>query len=200
MAIKINKKIIFSLIIVLILVAGGFFWWQGREIKGSPEDYVIRETEEGKIVENRKAGLTVKSPEGWEVKKMETEEGSMVIHTPGIEGKNWNEIVVPPLTRGCGIDVSVIYKRMDFEEIKDEVKRIHWGIDIKSEEFEEITINNRPALKNTFDSEILGSVISVYIPSKNKLYNFDLYWAPDEKEKCVQEFNKFLETVSVQPH
>ena len=196
---NLNKKVlIISAVFVLILGAGGFFWWQNREIKGNPEDYIIKETEEGKIVENKKAGLTVEVPEGWEIKKMETEEGSMVIHTLGVEGKNWNEIVVPPLTKGCGIDVSVVYKRMDFEEIKDEVRRIHWGLNIKSEEFEEITINNYSAFKNTFDSEILGSAISIYIPSKNKLYDIDLYWAPDEKEKCVQEFDKFLETVSIQ--
>ncbi len=192
-----SKKIIISIVVVLILGAGGFFWWQNREIKGSPDDYVIKETAEGKFVENKKAGLVVKTPEGWEVKKMEAEEGSMIIHTPGIEGRNWNEMVVPPLTKGCGIDVSVVYKKMGFEEIKDEVKRIHWGIDIKSEEFEEITINDYPALRNTFDSEILGSVMSIYIPIKNKLYDFDLYWAPDEKENCTQEFYKFLETISI---
>jgi len=61
-----NKKIVIPIIIVvLILVGGGFFWWQWREIKGSPDDYVIKETPEGKIVENKKAGLTVKVPEGW---------------------------------------------------------------------------------------------------------------------------------------
>jgi len=192
------KKNLVLVFIILLLIGGGVFWWQKREIKGSPEDYVIKETVEGKFVENKKAGLVMKIPEGWEVRKIEVEEGSMVIHTPGIEGKNWNEIIVPPLTKGCGIDVSVVYKRMDFGEIKDEVKRIHWSINIKSEEFEEITINNYPALKNTFDSEKLGSAISIYIPIKNKLYDFDLYWAPDEKERCIHEFDKFLETVSIQ--
>ncbi len=197
-SIKINKKIVISLVVILILcAAGGFFWWQNREIKGSPDDYVIKETNGGILVENKKARLSVRVPEEWEVKKMDVEEGSMVMHTIGVEGKNWNEMVVPPLTKGCGIDVSVVYKRMNFEEIKDEVKRIHWGLNIKSEEFEEITINGYLALKNTFDSEILGSVISIYIPSKNKLYDIDIYWAPDVKEKCVQEFDKFLETVSM---
>jgi len=30
------------------------------------------------------------------------------------------------------------------------------------------------------------------------LYNVGLYFAPNEKERCVQEFDKFLETVSIQ--
>ena len=49
-----KKKIVIPIIVILILAAGGIFWWQNREIKGSPEDYVIKETEEGKIVENKK--------------------------------------------------------------------------------------------------------------------------------------------------
>ena len=88
---------------------------------------------------------------------------------------------------------------MNFEEIKKEVKAIHWGLRIKSEEFEEITVNNQKALKNTSDSEVLGPAMVVYIPIRNKLYDFDLYWVPNEKERCVQEFDKFLETVSIKP-
>jgi len=193
-----KKKIIISVIIVLILVAGGFFWWwQGREIKGGPDDYVIKETEEGKIVENKKAGLSIKIPEGWTTEKIEAFEGSVLICTPEITGRKNGELVSPPLTKGCGIEISVIYKKMNFNEIKEEIKAIHWGLNIKSEEFEEITINNRSALKNIFDSEFLGPATAVYIPTENKLYDFDLYWAPDEKERCVQEFDKFLETISI---
>ena len=53
-----KKKILIPIFVILFLaVAGGgfFWWWQGREIKGSPQDYVIKETEEGKFVENKKA-------------------------------------------------------------------------------------------------------------------------------------------------
>jgi len=194
-----SKKIVIPIVIVLILVAGGVFWWQGREIKGSPADYVIKETPEGKIVENKKAGLTVKVPEGWEIKRVEFGEGSVVSYFPNTEGEQRNEMVSPPLKKGCIIETSVVYKKMNFEEIKKEVKAIHWGLRIKSEEFEEITVNNQKALKNTSDSEVLGPAMVVYIPIRNKLYDFDLYWVPNEKERCVQEFDKFLETVSIKP-
>ena len=77
-----RKKIVFLIIIILLLIiAGGvFWWWQKREIKGSPEDYVIKETAEGRIVENRKAGLIVKVPESWEVKRMDVEEGVIILY------------------------------------------------------------------------------------------------------------------------
>ena len=71
-----NKKIIIPAFVILLLIVGGVFWWQKREIKGSPEDYVIKETEQGKIVENKKAGLIVKVPDDWEVQKVNIEEGT----------------------------------------------------------------------------------------------------------------------------
>ena len=109
-----SKKIVISIVVILILVGGGFFWWQGREIKGSPEDYVIKETKEGKIVENKKAGLIVKVPEGWIEKKIELLEGSVVLTTQDIEGRWEDEMIKPPLKKGCGIETAVIYKEMNF--------------------------------------------------------------------------------------
>ena len=192
-----TKRIIFLIIAILVFGAGGFFWWQGREIKGNPEDYVIKETKEGKIIENKKAGLIVKVPEGWIEKKIEFLEGSIAIYTPNIEGKMEDEMIKPPLKKGCLIETSVIYREMNFDEIKKEVKELHAGLGIKSEEFEEVKINNRQALKNIFESKFLGPALVIYIPTKDKLFDFDLYWAPEEKENCVQEFDKFLETISI---
>jgi len=195
-----GKKYIFVLIFVsFLLIAGGvFYWWQNREIKGSPEDYIIRETKEGKIVENKRAGLTMKVPEGWVEKKIEFLEGSVTFDTPDIKGRWEDEMVKPPLEKGCTIEAAVVYEKMNFDEIKEEIKEIHAGLGIKSEKFEMVTINNRQALKDMFDSKFLGPGMAVYFINKNKLYSFAVYWAPEEKERCIQEFNKFLETVSIQ--
>ncbi len=59
-------------------------------------------------------------------------------------------------------------------------------------------MNNYYGIKNVFESEKFGLGTSIYIPIKNKVYGFHLVWASDEKERCVQEFDKFLETVSIQ--
>ena len=191
-----KQKLIILTIIILVLIGGGlFYWWQNREIKGSPEDYVIKETEEGKFVENKKAGLKVKVPEGWEVRKIKFSEGSVVFYTPDVDERWLNELI--PLESGCGIDTAVVYKKMNFETIIKEIKDIHAGLGIKSEEFEMTIIDGQQALKNTFDSLLLGPGIAVYFTQKNKLYSFCLYWGLDEKEKCVQEFDKFLETVLI---
>ncbi len=194
------KKIIsLSIVLLLILIAaGGFFWWwQTREIKGSPEDYVIKETEQGKIVENKRAGLTMEIPKGWVEKKIEFLEGSIAIYTSDVEGKLEDEMIKAPLTKGCAIEGAVIYKQMNFDGIKEEIKEFHAGLGMKSEEFEIMTINNRQALKNTFDTKFIGPSIGVYFLNKDKFYSFAIYWAPNEKERCIQEFNKFLETASI---
>jgi hypothetical protein len=195
-----RKKIIILVIAVLVIVAagGGVFWWQRREIKGSPKDYVIKETPEGKIVENKRAGLRVKVPEGWEAKRVESlKEGSLIIQTSNIEGEKRDGVVTPPLKEGCGIETTVSYKTLSLEEIKEEAKKAHWMLVPISEEFEEVTINNRKALKNIWESKATGPMITFYIPTVNKVYTFTLTWATNEKETCIQKFEKFLETISI---
>jgi len=196
-----NKKNIFAFVIFLILIAGGLFWWwqSNKEIKGSPDDYIIKETEEGTFVENKKAGLVVKVPEGWEVKKIkDIEEGSFIVQTSNIEGKRINDVLVPPLAQGCGIEIAINYKKLNFEEIEQDVKEIYWRLEVTDQKFERIIVDNKEALKNIVNAKRVGPMIGVYIPLSDKVYSFTLIWGPDEKEKCIQEFENFLETISIQ--
>ena len=195
-----SKKIIISLIVILIVVvvAGGFFWWQSREIKGSPEDYVIKETAEGKFMENKKAGLTVKVPEGWEVEKMEVDEGLVILFPIETKIEIRESRIVLPIEKGCLIRTTVVYREGDFNQIKKETRKDHFLIGgVIYDEFQEVTINNYHGLKNSFEFEGLGSGISIYIPQKNKVYGFHLVWGAEEKERCIWELNKFLETISI---
>lgn len=194
-----NKKIvIFIIVLILFFIAGGvFWWWQGREIKGSPEDYIIKETPEGKIVENKRAGLKVKAPEWWEEQKIEMEEGAVNFYSPETEIE-WKEgKIVLPIKQGCMIQSTVVYKKMNFEQIEKEARYTHYMLGRISEEFEKITVNNYQALKNIFDTQQTGPALGIYVPKRDKGYAFYLYWGSDDKEKCIQEFNKFLETISI---
>ncbi len=196
-----NKKIVIvsAIVLLIILVGGGFFWWwQIKEIKGSPADYVIKETAEGKIVENKRAGLAVKVPESWNAEKIEIDEGLIIFFFFFSEIEQREMKIVLPVKKGCLLRTVVIYKEANLDQIKKETKIDHLLMGaIKYDEFEEIAINNYPGLKNTFDFEKLGSGVSIYIPIKNKVYSFHLNWAFDEKEKCLQEFDKFLENISI---
>ncbi len=193
------KKVIIPIIVILILaVAGGFFWWQNRKIKGSPNDYVIKETEQGTIVENKKAGLTVNVPEGWVAEKIENGEGLMGFYSPNIEGELQNGKIAPPLRKGCIIHIGILYEEMTLTQLKFEAKYNLNLLDAKSEEFEEVTINNYQALKATADTQKIGSIIGVDVPCQNRAYSFSLLFAPYNKNNCIQEFDKFLETVLIQ--
>lgn len=197
-----KKKILIPVFVVLFLAvagAGFFWWWQGREIKGSPKDYVIKETEEGKIVENKRAGLTVKAPEGWEVKRIEMEEGAITFNSPDLEA-NWKEgKIVLPLKKGCRIQAGIGYEKANFTDIKVELRYSYALMGMKSVDFEETTVNKYYALKSSFDTQKEGSGVgmSISIPVNNKVYGFSAVWGSEDKEKCVQVFDKFLETISL---
>lgn len=193
-----NKKVIFVFIFVLIFISGGlFFWWQNKEIKGSVDDYIIKETTEGNIIENKKAGLSIKVPERWQTEKIEIEEGAVVIYSPDTDLEWRDKQMIFPLNKGCVFQTAITYREMTLDEIKKESKDIHFIMGVESDEFDAIVVNNYQALKNTFNIQDIGPSVGIHIPQKNKVYSFYSAWGPEEKEKCIQEFDKFLETLVI---
>jgi len=196
---KANFKIIFPLLFILILASGGFFWWQNREITGSPEDYVIKETEQGRIVENKKAGLTFEVPEGWKGTKIkDIEGGSFIIQTSDVEGKKNNDVAMPPLTQGCGVEIGINYKKLNFEEIEQDAKEIYTRLVLIDQRFERTRVDDKEALKNIVNTQYTGPMVGIYVPVNDKVYSSTLIWNLNEKEECMEQFNEFLETVSIQ--
>ena len=195
-----KKKIIFLFcVLILVLALGGFFYWQQhKEIKGSPNDYVIKQTSEGTFVENKKAGLVVKVPEGWKAEKIKREEGFILLFPTYIKIKWENNKPKLPLKNGCLIDLSVIYKKMNFADIKLDAQYSLSFLKVKSQNFEEIEVHNKKALKNSFDTEKIGPGLGIDILYKNKVYVFYLYWSPEHKKTCLQKFNTFLDQISIQ--
>ena len=191
-----EMKKIFNVKIWLLFVfvlAAAFYYWNNREIKGSPDDYSVN----NRIIENKRAGLKVFAPEGWDIEIIDLLEGSVAIDSPDIEGEKRNGIVSPPLDQGCGIEGAVIYKNKSIEDLKGEIDRIHFGLGMLSEEFEEIKINNNKALKNTFDSQVLGPGMAVYFAGNKKVYSFCVYWGPEDKQRCVKHFEDMLNNTEI---
>jgi hypothetical protein len=162
---------------------------------------VIKETEKGKFVENKKAGLIMKVPEGWKVTKMgaeeDLEEGAIVLYSSNSEIELRKEKKTLPLEKGCLIFAKIIYKELSFGEIKIEARYNHSILGLKSEEFEEITVHNYPALKIIFDTQATGPGLDIYIPIDTKVYLFTLFWELNKKESCIQSFDEFLKTVII---
>lgn len=196
-----NKKIVifFGLILGLAVVMSGFFYWQkqNQKIIGSPDDYIVQETEQGRFVENKKAGIRVKIPDAWIEKKMDIMEGSMVFYTPNIESVRPNKKDSPPLKKGCMIEVVVGYEKMSFDEIREEIEEGHKWLGMKSDKFETIEINKIPALKNIFNCVEIGYSVGVYIPFEDKLYQLSVITSPQDIGQCSQEFDEFLEGVVI---
>jgi len=195
-----KKKIAVLIIVILLLLIGGVFLWQEnkKEIKGSPEDYVIMETEEGKFVINEKAGLTVKVPEGWITEKIEVMHGSITFYPSDTESIRPNKKAVPPLKKGCMIEIAVGYEKTTLDEIRKEVEEAHESLIMKSDEFEIVKIDGESALKNNFDCVDIGPSVGIYLSKENKLYSIGMTASREDVERCSEGLDKFLETVSIQ--
>ena len=203
MAIKINKKIIFSLIVVLILVGGGFFWWQkNRETpiekwdaaEVSPEeDYIAKETPEGKIVENKKMGLIYEIPKDWILQ----EGNPTIFYGPDIKFRENSSIF---LEKGCKIDIYASYIITNINTLKKFIDEDFSKLSLvmKIDEFSTIEVSDYSALRYKYHSDKFRmSSISVNFPSEDKLYKIMLSSPIGEIESCEVEFDKFLETVSI---
>ncbi len=194
-----NKKRAILLVFILLLVSGGVFLWKNEEeIKGSPDDYIIEEREQGKIVKNEKAGFSMEVPEGWRVEKIEVEEGSIVVYSPSAKGVRPGTIR-PPLEEGCMIEVSVLYSDMNLEEIKEEVAnnfQSHALGVIKENNFEEIEIKGKTAIKSYFISSDLGTNVDIYVKDSQILYGIGMSMATSSEEDCLEGLDSFLKKIS----
>ncbi|MDD5145183.1 MAG: hypothetical protein PHW72_03625 [Candidatus Pacebacteria bacterium] len=196
--ISLKKKLFFILGLVLVLVVGGFFYFSNREIKGNPDDYVIKETAEGKFVENEKAGLSMGILENWNVEIMDLEEGVTSISSPDMVAEKKKGEIVIPIKDGCLIHAEIVYQRMDLDQLEEEARYTHNIAGRKLDEFEDVMVDGFPAIRNNFNTIDYGPGIGIYIPRNDKFFAFYLVWGPEEEKKCSSEFDKFLETVSIQ--
>ena len=199
-----NKKFIFIFIIILLLIAGGVFCWQkNRETPiekweaaevSSEEDYIIKETPEGKVVENKKMGLIYKIPKDWILEKGDP----TTFYSP--DTKIW-EKRSDILEKGCKIYIWTSYIKTNLDTLKKFLDANFSKLSsvIKVDESSTIKVNNYSALRYKYHIENLGMwYISVDFPSKGKLYKIVIFNPIEEKERCEVEFNKFLETVSIE--
>lgn len=200
-----KKKIIISLIIILLLVVGGVFWWrQNRETppekwetaKVSPrEDYIVKETPEGKLVENKKVEISFQIPNNWTLNEATSSFMSDIsLYSPDAEIGEKSYL----LQNGCKVSVKVTYIKTNVDTIERVLKeKFTWSSMILNK-YERTEINNRIAVKHIFEDENLKMyVIGIHLPIKNKVYEIMLDAASQDKEQCEIEFDKFLETISI---
>lgn len=204
-------KIIISIVVVfvLFLIAGGiFYWWQWKKETEIGftwfGKFVERNLDGEKIIKDKKSGLSVKIPKDW--KKVEGVGGlSIIFLSPDFELHSKMGPYDPPIPeKGCSIEMSA-KKEIPFSDYDIEYSYLKKEIEgcLKSTgcEDEVMEVNGHKALKHIFypedQSTFAGNSVSIKVPSNEWVYTFKTYLFSQDREKCIQEFDKFLETVSI---
>jgi len=202
-----KKTTILIIVIILFLIGGGVYWWwenQEKEPKTSlePVDYIqIKETPEGKIVENTKEGVSMKVPEGWEVQLPTSEQEPVML---------WG-----PTYMKCKIESGVENLNLSLEELREKLSHPSEDLLAPSETFREAKIitlsNNQKAVQEDVVTEEFGFFRTVEIPQNNKVYWFTIFPTSEEerqnwlktypnfkenKVNCFIEFEKVINSLS----
>jgi len=200
-----EKPFYFSIILafLVMLVMGIFLWseyskqaeeWLPAVKFEAPENYVIKETSEGTIVENISAGISFKVPDDWTVDKEEigTDEWIVNVSSPDVEADEYGFLI-----KGCGISAWVEYDKITADIIRwriEDPERFSAEI---SGGYESIEINGYPALKTILENLEWGQSVSIGIPIEDKICVFDTRFLPEEIERCSQEFDQFLQGINI---
>jgi len=202
-----NKKIFILIIAVLVLIFGGFFYyWQFYETPpekwdeaeySKPEDYLVVETPEGIIVENKKAGLSFRVPEGWRVERPEY--GNYIaIYSPNAIGRAREGRI----ENGCEVIIEIMNIKTSIKTLEKRLKELHkkWEY---PEEYEIVVMKGHKGLKNVTGIPAFNLYgIGVHLPikelfGKSRLYYLSISSDLENKEQCAQEFEQFLKTISI---
>ena len=211
-----KKKVVIllSVTIILLLIIGGVFLWPHyKQIKIEKEmeklaDFIVKETSEGKIVESKDGKLKVIIPEGWFIEnEREKIIGPLYILDTEAE-KIYQEETQANISKliknlletksGCLVMISYREEEKSFEEIEEEIKETSRYITLLSEDFFEFEeINEYKGLRHSLDTQKNGYWIDFLVPFNGKTYIFSTVFYRDNKDNCSQEFNKFLDKISI---
>lgn len=209
------KRLFFILAILAILICIILFLYifnasfQGKnileEVTYEPIDnYVVKEIDGRKVIENENVGLELRVPDGWGVEKFVgtfvdksgNYENAIIISSPDAEIDP--AINIPK--KGCGLSLSVEYRYSE-EKYQD---LYHLIIDLQensgdiSEDYKIIEISEKPALWEVFfDDDVFGKAILVSLPVEEKVFVFETIIIPEEKDRCLSEFTNILEEVTI---
>lgn len=155
-----------------------------------PDEIIITELPNGeKLVENKTEGVSVKVASGWTI------DGTMEqFYSPETEKQtNPGSIEV-----GCKIATNVSLSNLSIQDLEKKLKMEHLELyTVEKDDFIPFTIINHESLKNILKTSEFGKSTSVYILTGGKLYSLSIMSSAQDEEKCSQEFDKFLQTVSI---
>ncbi len=163
------------------------------------EEFEIKEAPSGRVLENTEMGLVVGIPEEWTVRK---ERYGVGLYSPKVEFDENGVLRFDSLKEGgCGIyiegrtDPALLatdadYLRMEIQRLKDGEKENKEGYQCST-----FLISGHESLRRDYvkDNSVRG--ITVEIPIGDAVYSLEAGFI--FSEKCVDEFDKILETVEI---
>jgi len=198
-----SKKIIILFIIILLFSAGLFIWWQRKEepkITFVPTDeFIERKTNGEKIIEHKKSGLEMKVPLDWQI--IDSGYGlflASIDFKPRSETSSYSPLVPE---KGCIFEVSIKAVNSDeqiyFRNLIDSIQEFPDNYP----GYEVIEIGKHNGFKHIYsfeDESFAGDYVIVRILNEERVYIFEAYLFSEDKEKCTQEFEEFLNKILIE--
>lgn len=199
-----NKKhIIIAIVLILILTIAGYLWYKKvQEDRMGPVsfDSFKRIETDGKVfLENKDIGLKFMVPQGWEVQDLPW--SSISVASQDFEPFNGKS---PVPQRGCLININPKIQiegseyDLDYTDLRQRIDSDDCMF-FKNYEKENCKIVDILGLKGIRDnySENGGIITNLSIPYNNVIYHFEAYIFGENKDKCLQEFDNLLSTISI---
>jgi len=200
-----KKKFYFLFLLgfFVLAIVGVLLYWGLREdtervtpgVKfEAPKYYVIKDGPDGKIVENKHAGITFKAPTGWNVEKKEIGPDEWIVNfnSPDI---TTNESGL--LASGCGFSAWIEYHEATFRSVVNRINDPERYSKEISGTYEVLQIDKFSALKMVLSREGFGKIASIQIPKDGKIYKLDTMFLPGEEQRCSGAFDAFLAEISI---
>ena len=200
-----QKQFYFLIILTfLILVVGGIFLWGNFSKEAeewlpgvryeSPENYVIKDTTEEIIVENKSAGISFNVPNEWTADKEQigTDQWIVNILSPEAELNDSGLLI-----KGCGVGAWIEYDEIIANLTREKIADPDWFSGGISGGYEKMEISGYSALKTILENPEWGQSISIAVPREDKIYMFDTRFLPEEMDRCSKAFEEFSAGVSI---
>jgi len=193
-----NKQIVAGITVLIIAVIGiAAFCLFKKET--NYYGYTVKMVSGGKLVENRKEGLSMKVPNDWEPKPKSLSDSKYQIDFFSPEALSTAKPVSNVIEQGCKLTTLISPQKTNLKEIEDQNNSAEspTGESVKVKN-EIIDISGKKGVKSITDyGSLIGSVITVDVPTDNKVYSFIMYQGTKSEEQCSKAFNDFLQTVSI---
>ena len=199
-----TKKVLIFLII-LALTLGGFFYWQKKQLTPSKEwtisdvieqkDYIIEENEEKLVIKHVKSSFSFQLDKEWTYSDQNVYISSSDITFYSPDSVINQETNTPK--NGCKITLQISDVKIDAPTLENRIKEKFTWDSIIFNEYKNERIGGHESIRHIFEDEKLQAhFVGVHIPTDNKLFEILLEAGLRDKEKCKDEFEEALKTIS----